>query len=45
MRSIKQLQDLRESLTDVIDWATQQKAVIDKEILLKTLLSRIRGGK
>lgn len=45
MRSINQLQELSETLMDAIDWATRQKAKIDKEILLKTLLSRIRGGK
>lgn len=45
MRDIKHLQILSECLDGAIDWATQQKAIVDKEILLKTLLLKIKGGK
>lgn len=45
MKTIEQLQELSEYLDEVIAWAMKEKAIIDKEILLKTLLLRIRGEK
>lgn len=41
MKSIEQFQELSDYLQEVIDDASQQKAMIDKALLLKTLLLRM----
>lgn len=41
MKSIEQLQELSDYLQEVINEATQQKAMIDKSLLLKNLLLRM----
>ena len=41
MKSIEQLQELSDYLQEVINEATQQKAMIDKALLLKNLLLRM----